>query len=81
MVMDLIKEIYSSDKLPEVKIIEFDTYSDVRGQIWTSFASELDQALLPDNISFKHDKFNTNKKGCYGAFMEMKKPGNSFHAH
>lgn len=61
--MDLIKEIYSSDKLPEVKIIEFDTYSDVRGQIWTSFASELDQALLPDNISFKHDKFNTNKKG------------------
>ena len=28
-----------------------------------SFASELDQALLPDNISFKHDKFNTNKKG------------------
>ena len=59
--MDLIKKISSSEDLPEIKIIEFDTFSDLRGKIWTSFIDELSQKLLPDNIYFKHDKFNTNK--------------------
>ena len=63
MAMDLIKKISSSEDLPEIKIIEFDTFSDLRGKIWTSFIDELSQKLLPDNIYFKHDKFNTNKKG------------------
>ena len=61
--MDLIKKISSSEELPEIKIIEFDTFSDLRGEIWTSFVNKLDQRILPDNIYFKHDKFNTNKKG------------------
>ena len=61
--MDLIKKISSSEELPEIKIIEFDTFSDLRGEIWTSFVNKLDQKILPDNIYFKHDKFNTNKKG------------------
>lgn len=63
MAMGLIKKIISSKNLPEVKIIEFDTYSDLRGEIWTSFVNEIEQKILPDNIFFKHDKFNTNKKG------------------
>lgn len=61
--MDLIKKIYSSEDLPEIKIVEFDVFSDLRGEIWTSFISELEQKILPKNIFFKHDKFNTNKKG------------------
>ena len=61
--MDLIKKISSSEELPEIKIIEFDTFSDLRGEIWTSFVNKLDQKVLPDNLYFKHDKFNTNKKG------------------
>ena len=61
--MDLIKKISSSEELPEIKIIEFDTFSDLRGEIWTSFINEIEQKILPDNIFFKHDKFNTNKKG------------------
>jgi len=61
--MDLIKKISSSEELPEIKIIECDTFSDLRGEIWTSFTNKLGQKILPDNIFFKHDKFNTNKRG------------------
>ena len=61
--MGLIKKISSSEDLPEIKIIEFDMFSDLRGEIWTSFVSDLAQEILPNNINFKHDKFNTNKKG------------------
>ena len=32
MAMDLIKRITSSEVLPEIKIIEFDTFSDLRGK-------------------------------------------------
>ena len=63
MVMGLIKKISSSEDLHEIKIIEFDIFSDLRGEIWTSFVSELEQKILPNGINFKHDKFNTNKKG------------------
>lgn len=61
--MGLIKKILSSEELPEIKIIEFDIFSDLRGEIWTSFINELELEILPDNINFKHDKFNTSKKG------------------
>ena len=77
--MDLIKKISSSEDLPEIKIIEFDTFSDLRGKICTSFIDELSQKLLPDNIYFKHDKFNTNKKGVLRGFMEIVKLGSLFH--
>ena len=66
--MDLIKRITSSEVLPEIKIIEFDTFSDLRGKIWTSFIDELTQKLLPDSIYFKHDKFNTNIVTAYLGF-------------
>ena len=45
--MGLIKKISSSEDLPEIKIIEFDTFSDLRGEIWTSFVSDLAQEILP----------------------------------
>ena len=61
--MDLIKKISTSEIFPEVKIVDFDIFSDHRGLIWTSFMSDISQRFLPENISFKHDKFNTNKKG------------------
>ena len=60
--MGLIKKISSSEYLPEIKIIEFDIFSDLRGEIWTSFVTELSQKILPNHLDFKHDKFNTNKK-------------------
>ncbi len=60
--MDLIKKISSSKELPEIKILEFDVFFDFRGTIWTSFNTDLFQEILPNNVSFKHDKFNTNKK-------------------
>ena len=63
MAMDLIKKITSSKELPEIKIIEFDFFSDLRGSIWSSFTSEMSRNILPNNLIFKHDKFNTNKKG------------------
>ena len=65
MVMGLIKKISSSEYLPEIKIIEFDIFSDLRGEIWTSFVTELSQKILPNHLDFKHDKFNTNKKNLY----------------
>ena len=32
MAMDSIKKISSSEVLPEIKIVEFDTFSDLRGK-------------------------------------------------
>ena len=62
MAMGLIKNISVSDKLPEIKIVEFDYFADLRGQIWTSYSAELLDGLLPPKMAFKHDKFNTNKE-------------------
>ena len=74
--MGLIKNISSSKKLPEIKIVEYDCFKDLRGQIWTSYLSELSQDLLPPNLTFKHDKFNTNTKnvlrGIHGDYKTWK---------
>jgi len=34
----------------------------MRGNIWTSFLKDETEKLLPDNLSFKHDKFSQSKK-------------------
>ena len=62
MDMGLIKNISASYELPEIKVVEFDYFADLRGQIWTSYSSDILTDLLPPKLTFKHDKFNTNKK-------------------
>lgn len=50
--------ITDSDVLGGVKIVTPSVFEEARGNIWTSFRSgELD-ALLPDGMTFCHDKFS-----------------------
>ena len=51
MAMGLIKNISVSDKLPEIKVIEFDYFADLRGHIWTSYSSEILTDLLPPKMT------------------------------
>tara|TARA_B100001248_G_scaffold38367_1_gene24564 strand:- start:16644 stop:17192 length:549 start_codon:yes stop_codon:yes gene_type:complete len=60
--MDLIKNISFSKLLPEIKIVEFDVFSDSRGLIWTSYLPKIEEKILPKGFFFKHDKFNISKK-------------------
>ena len=60
--MDLIKRISTPEIFPEVKIVEFDIFSDSRGLIWTSFLTEIEEKILPKGYIFKHDKFNISRK-------------------
>lgn len=56
-------KIENSLLFQEVKVINFNSFDDDRGSIWTSFKSnELEDSILPKGHSFKHDKFSTNKK-------------------
>ena len=60
--MDLINNITCSEKLPEVKIVNFNSFSDQRGSIWTSYSDIFSNELIPNEVVFKHDKFNSNRK-------------------
>ena len=55
-------KIYESDMLKGVWIIQPSVSNDLRGNIWTSFLKEEIELLLPDDLSFKHDKFSESKK-------------------
>lgn len=51
--------------LPEVIEITPDSFQDLRGSMWTSFADEiLDNKLIDNRICFKHDKFSHTKRGA-----------------
>jgi len=47
---------------PEVIIIKPSVNIDIRGTIFTTYSDELYKGFLPNNLSFKHDKFSESKK-------------------
>ena len=55
-------KIKESKKLSGLFVIKPSISFDNRGNIWTSFLKDEIEVLLPDNISFKHDKFSESKK-------------------
>ena len=56
--MSIDFEIKESEKINGVQIIKPTISSDSRGNIWTSFVKDEVDALLPDGLFFKHDKFS-----------------------
>ena len=69
-------KIYKSKILEEVTIINPDIFNDSRGSLYTTFLKDKFENLLPQNISFVHDKFAVSKKnvlrGIHGDFFSWK---------
>ena len=55
-------EIEESSLIKGVWILRPSISEDLRGNMWTSFLRDEVESLIPDNLSFKHDKFSTSKK-------------------
>ena len=53
-------EIEESSVLKGVKIITPSIFEEPRGSIWTSYLDSAIGSLLPEGISFKHDKFSSS---------------------
>ena len=68
--MSIDFEIKESDVIKGVWIIKPSISTDLRGNIWTSFLKDEVERLLPEDLSFKHDKFSTSKhnvlRGVHG---------------
>jgi len=74
--MSIDFEIAASTVLEGVKIITPSVFEESRGNIWTSYiASEID-ALLPDGMTFSHDKFSQSRhnvlRGIHGDHKSWK---------
>lgn len=54
--------ISESKKLKGVFSIKPTISKDLRGNIWTSFLKDEIESLLPNGLSFNHDKFSRSKK-------------------
>jgi len=69
-------EIKDSKIIEGVKIITPSISTDRRGNIWTSFLKDEIDSLLPQNLSFKHDKFSESKynvlRGIHGDHKSWK---------
>lgn len=69
-------KIHKSNILDEVTIITPDVFNDDRGSLYTTFLKDKFENLLPQNISFIHDKFAVSKKnvlrGIHGDFFSWK---------
>ena len=69
-------KIHKSNILDEVTIITPDIFNDSRGSLYTTFLKDKFEDLLPQNISFVHDKFAVSKKnvlrGIHGDFFSWK---------
>jgi dTDP-4-dehydrorhamnose 3,5-epimerase len=68
--MSIEFDIKESSNIKGVFIITPTISTDLRGNIWTSFLKEDVERLLPDSLSFKHDKFSTSSynvlRGIHG---------------
>jgi dTDP-4-dehydrorhamnose 3,5-epimerase len=68
--------IEQSPKISGVKIISPSVFDESRGSIWTSYNTSQIGSLLPDGLSFKHDKFSTSKnnvlRGIHGDHKSWK---------
>ena len=69
-------KIHKSKILEEVTFITPDIFNDSRGSLYTTFLKDKFENLLPQNISFLHDKFAVSKKnvlrGIHGDFFSWK---------
>ena len=68
--MSIEFDIQKSTKIDGVYILTPSVSEDTRGNIWTSFLKDEVEGLLPNGLSFKHDKFSTSKynvlRGIHG---------------
>jgi len=68
--MSIEFKIEKSQKIEGVQIISPSVSNDARGNIWTSFMKDDIEALLPEGLFFKHDKFSESKsnvlRGIHG---------------
>jgi len=65
-----------SEKISDLKIVNPSSYVENRGEIWTSYSTSQIGTLLPDGLSFKHDKFSISKynvlRGIHGDHKSWK---------
>lgn len=54
--------VKESNVLPGVIIIQHSSFSDHRGQIWTTFDNYIKNQNSLRSLNFKHDKFTVNKR-------------------
>ena len=68
--------ITDSHVLPGVKIITPSVFEESRGRIWTSYGTDLLGSLLPEGLTFKHDKFSQSNanvlRGIHGDHKSWK---------
>ncbi len=68
--MSIEFSVNESSEIKGVWIIRPSVSEDARGNIWTSFLKDDIEALLPNGLYFKHDKFSTSKhnvlRGIHG---------------
>jgi len=68
--MSISLNITESDLINDLKVVTPSLFEDQRGFIWTSYNSESLDSLLPNNLTFKHDKFTQSKsnvlRGIHG---------------
>ena len=69
-------DVTESEVLPEVKIVTPSVFEESRGSIWTSYSTDSLTALLPKELSFKHDKFSKSNanvlRGIHGDHKSWK---------
>ena len=66
-------ELEKIDKIDGAKIVKYDSFSDIRGEIWSTYTPELSKNL---GYKFTHDKFSTSAanvlRGIHGDFSTTK---------
>ena len=55
-------EVQQSNHVAGVFVVKFDSYSDQRGEIWTSYEDRMFPAEILGGLRFSHDKFVWNTK-------------------
>jgi len=55
-------QINESRKIRGIYVIQPNTSSDIRGNIWTSYLAEIVSPLIPNGVEFHHDKFSSSNK-------------------
>lgn len=60
--MSIQFKITNSEVIRGVKIVRPSVSEDTRGTIWTSYLEDDLNNILPNNLSFKHDKFSESKR-------------------
>ena len=68
--------IEKSKSISDIRIITPSVYDESRGSIWTSYNSRQIGTLIPDGLTFKHDKFSSSKynvlRGIHGDHKSWK---------